>query len=248
MACMKSTGISSFVLFLRYQVRLIWHVNLWLAPVIALLMGLAMYLPEGPHQERLFWIMKWSESFFPLLGIAVCANLFSQEMENQTAELWLAKSISRTKLVLARVSAVCIYTVLVIAIPLIIKYFSYVRFSWAEMMLVVLPPTLYLGLLGMLVGILFKNSAIAFLVPLVYWFIEMTTKGKYTGILHLFLRTSNANACTEFFEGCSDVTPSLNWVVSKILLAGLCVVLVAFSIWLFEKSGRRFKLSRIFFR
>lgn len=245
---MKSTGISSFLRLLRYQVRLIWHVNLWLAPLVGLLMALAMYLPEGPHQERLFWVLKWSENFFPLLGIAVYANLFSQEIENQTAELWLAKPISRTKLVLARVSVVCIYTVLVIAIPLVIKYFLYVRFSWAEMMLVVLPPALYLGLLGMVVGILFRHSAIAFLVPLVYWFFEMTTKGKYTGILHLFLRTTNANACAEFFEGCSDVTPSFNWAVSKLLLAGLCVGLIAFSVWLLEKSGRRFKLSRILFR
>jgi hypothetical protein len=245
---MKSTEISSFLRLLRYQARLIWHVNLWLAPLAGLLMSLAMYLPEGPHQERLFWMLKWSESFFPLLGIAICANLFSQEIENQTDELWFTKPISRTKLVLTRVSVVCIYTVLVIAIPLVIKYFSYVRFSWAEMMLVVLPATLYLGLLGMMVGILFKNSSIAFLVPLVYWFFEMTTKGKYTGILHLFLRTSNANACAEFFEGCSDSTPAFNWVVSKLLLTGLCVGLIAFSVWLLEKSGRRINLSRILFR
>jgi hypothetical protein len=140
---MNSISNSSFVQLLRYQARLVWQLNLWLAPLVGLLIPFAMYLPDGPDPERLFWVFKWSENFFPLLGIAISANLFSQEMENQTAELWLARSISRTKLVLSRVFVVCVYT-FEFLFPFD-QYFTYVRFHWGEMMLVILPPIFFLG-------------------------------------------------------------------------------------------------------
>lgn len=216
---------------LYYQMRLIWRVNLWIAPVIALFISVFLYLPDYAH---IYWSLKMSENFVPLMGIVICANLFSQEWEGETTELWLVKPTSRTKLLLARTSVAYGYTLFVVIVPLFWQYVTYVQFDWREMLLVVIPPTILLATLGMVIGIIIKRSDVAFLIPLAYWFFEMTTKGDYTGIFHLFSRTA-------FVQGAdpAGALTTFPWVVSKWLTIGAGAGLLAFSAWFLERAGRR---------
>jgi len=196
-----------------------------------------LYLPD---YERIYWSLKISENIIPLLGILICANLFSKEWEDQTTELWLAKATSRAKLLLVRVAVACGFTIVVVIIPLCWQYFRYVRFGWGEMLLVVLPPTIFLGAMGILAGILSRRTAIAFLIPFAYWFFEMTNKGDYTGIFHLFSRT--AFVCANL--ACNSTATTFPWVVSKWLIVGVSAGLLAFSAWFLEYFDRGSAIRR----
>lgn len=114
---------------------------------------------------------------------------------------------------------------------------EYVHFDWGEMILVVYPPTLFLGVLGMAAGLVSKSSAIAFLVPLAYWFFEMSTKGDYTGIFYLFPRTSHV--CMDA-ANCAAIESPFFWVASKWLIIGVSAGLVMLSIWFLQRVGRAF--------
>jgi hypothetical protein len=89
----------------------------------------------------------------------------------------------------------------------------------------------------MIVGMVSRRSAVAFLISLAYWFFEMTTKGDYTGIFHLFSRT--AFVCgTGPTIACIGTATTFPWVASKWLLVGASACLLAFSVWLLEHVGK----------
>lgn len=233
---MQSLSVRETLRVAYYQARLLWRTNWWLAPLVALLIPWMFYLPDWEEAERVYWALKLNENMVPLVGIVVCANLFSQEWENHTEALWMTRPRGRGGLLLVRAALALGYTSLVASVPLVVQYFSYVRFAWREMLLVVLAPTLFLGVVGMAVGLVGKNSAIAFLAPLAYWFFEMTTKGKYTGLLYLFSRASLP--CANEVE-CEMMVAAFPWALSKGLVLGVSAVLLALSAGYLGRVGRR---------
>lgn len=221
-----------------YQLRLIWRLNWWLAPLIALLVPLVMFLPPGPEWERRLWALRIGEQFLPVVGLLIWANLLSQEWENGTADLWLSRPVRRRRLLLARTALTAGYTLAAFSLPLVLLYLTYVRFRWVEMLLTVLPPAFFLGLLGVTVGIAAKHSTLAFLLPLLYWFFEMSTKGVYTGPFFLFARTGSP--CPGSIESCLQWQQAgVVWLPSKLLLLVLSIGLLAATAWLLARAGRR---------
>jgi hypothetical protein len=127
--------------------------------------------------------------------------------------------------------------VLLALLPLYsVLYSTYVPFDWGEMLLVSLPPTLFLGVLGMTVGLLTRSSAVAFLVSIAYWVFEETTDGAYTGPLFLFART--VFPCEASIEACIRASADGPWLLSRLLLLGATVLLVGVAAWLLERLGR----------
>jgi hypothetical protein len=112
----------------------------------------------------------------------------------------------------------------------------YGPFRWGEMLLISLPPTLFLGMLGMTVGLLARSSAVAFLVSIAYWIFEETTDGAYTGLLFLFARTGLP--CEASIEECIRASAEGPWLLSKLLLLGAAVVLVGVAAWRLSRMGR----------
>jgi pimeloyl-ACP methyl ester carboxylesterase len=86
-----------------YQARLTWRLHIWIAPLVALLLPVFLFLPPGAYGERAFAALQIGERFAPLLGVLVFANLLSQEWEQSGADLWLARPVPRTGVLLARV-------------------------------------------------------------------------------------------------------------------------------------------------
>lgn len=225
--------------FIHYQARLFPRRNLWLAPLLALLLPGFIYFPPGSEAARVYWALRMNETFMPLTGIILIAHLLSQEWEGGTADLWLVRAGSRIKLLLARLLLAALFLIAVLVLPFGVLYLTYVTFSWQEMFLVVLPPALFLGVLGMVSGLLSKSSALAFLVPLIYWFFEMTTKGVYTGPLYLFART--VYPCQDTAENCFRMFGNLPWLGNKawLTLATLGLVLLAAG-WL-RRTGKAWR-------
>ncbi|MFP4436913.1 MAG: hypothetical protein ACLFVO_06670 [Chloroflexaceae bacterium] len=233
---MKALTLSPTMALIYYQARLIWRVNLWIAPIIALLLPVVLFLPAGPEWERVYWALRISETFAPIIGILICANLVSQEWENHMANLWLTKSFPRQNLLLARLAVAVVITILVLLLLFAELHVTYAPLNWGEALFVVLPPTLFLGMLGMTVGLIVHSSAIAFLVPLIYWFFEQSTKGTYTGPFYLFARASVP--CNDTPAACVAASASAPWMFSKLLVLGLTVVLVTLALWLLQRTGR----------
>lgn len=224
---------------ITYQARLIWRVKLWIAPLFAFLIPVSLYLPPDPEETyRFFWTAKINEDFLPLMGIFICANLFSQEWENRTAELWLVRPVSRAKILFSRSLAALAYTTLTLLLPLLWEYFTYVRFNWGEMLLVTLAPTVFLSALGIFAGALTRRSAVAFLAPILYWFFEFSTKGKYTGMFYLFSRTSH-HAYLDGGSYQAILSTTFPWVASKWLVAGAGAGWLALSVWVLWGYGRK---------
>lgn len=219
-----------------YQARLLWGVTLWLAPLVALLIPAFTFLPEGSAAYRAYWALRTGETFVPLLGPVICANLFAREWELGVAELWLSRSISRPGLLLSRLAVALGVMTALMALPLLVLRITYAPFAWREMWFVVWPPAAFLGLLAMAVGILTKQSTVAFLIPLVYWFFEMTTKGAHTGAGFLFARTMHG--CSDSIEDCLTWMASLPWIRSKLLLLAATLGLASISAWVLQRSGR----------
>jgi hypothetical protein len=222
----------------RYQARLIWRVNLLVAFLVSLLLPLAMFLPDDPDpQFRVYWVLMIVEQFTPLLGVALCSDILSQEWEKHTADLWLVKHYSRGRVVLARFTLAATLTILGVLLVLGQFYLTYVHFDWVEMLPVAIAGALFLGSLGMLTGLVLKNSAASYIIPLGYWAFEMSTKGKYTGILYLFSRTGIV--CYETEEICLELARSGPWLASKLLILALSAGLVLVTIFLLQRAGRK---------
>lgn len=232
---MKIPSVSLTTTLVCYQARLIWHVNIWLAPLIALLLPVVFFLPDFAQvEERVLWALRIAETFVPFVGILICANLISQEWENHMADLWLTKSFSRGDLLLSRLAVGVGITTLVVLVIIAQLSLTYVPLNLGEALLVTLPPTLFLGMLGMTIGLILRNSAAAFIIPIGYWLFEVTTRGNYTGPFYLFART----ACFDPANCVAALTPSATWIFSKLLILGLTVVLVTLAMWLLQRGGR----------
>jgi hypothetical protein len=217
-----------------YQARLTWRLQIWIAPLVALLLPVFLFLPSGALRE--FAILQTAERFAPLLGLLVFANLLAQEWEDVGADLWLAKPVSRVGLLLARVLVGVVWMLLALLPLYTVLYFWYGSFNWSEMLLASLPPTLFLGMFGMTVGLLARSSAVAFLVSIAYWVFEETTDGVYTGPLYLFARTGSP--CQESIEVCMRASAEGPWLFTKLLLLGATAALVGVSAWLLGRMGR----------
>lgn len=235
---MKPLAHDPISVIVGYQARLIGRVNLLVALLISILLPFVMFLPDDPDEQfRVFWILTIVEQFTPLLGITLCSDIFSTEWEKQTADNWLAKSYPRTKVLLSRFSIAATLTLCSILLIEGQFYFTYVNFSWTEFLVVTIPGTIFLGTIGMLTGIVFKNSAVAYLIPLAYWAFEMSTKGKYTGILYLFMRTSVP--CQSAGQTCMAIAQSGPWLASKLLILLLTISLILVTAYILERAGRK---------
>lgn len=221
-----------------YQVRLIGRVNLLVAFLISILLPLVMFLPDNPNAEyRVFWALIIVEQFTPLLGIAICSDILSTEWEKQTADIWLAKSYPRSRVVLSRFIVAVVLTILSVLLITSQFYLTYVRFDWIEMLLVAIPGAIFLGTMGMLAGTALKNSAAAYIIPLAYWAFEMSTKGKYTGEIYIFARTGII--CHDAEDICMAMAQSDPWFISKLLILAITTCLLGITALLLQRTGRK---------
>lgn len=236
---MKATTRSLISSMVGYQARLIGRVNLLAALLVAILLPSFVFLTgDTDEQFRIFWVLRIVEQFSPFLGIAICSNILSVEWENQTADIWLTKSYPRIGILFLRFSLAATLTVLSVLLLTGQLYLTYVHFDWVEMLVVAIPGAVFLGAMGMFTGTALKNSAAAYIIPLAYWAFEMSTKGKYTGIMYLFARTSIL--CKDRAEEtCMAIAQSGPWLESKFVILALTACLIFITAFILQRAGRK---------
>ena len=228
-----STGFS----FLYYQLKIIWQINFWLAPVGIVLLLFAVNYPYIVESDiRLYWAVKMNEMMFPVIGIVLLGNIISQEFEKGTINVWFGKPINRSVILIGRILLISLFLATILLIPSIYQNIAYINHSYWKMLLTTFTPALFLGVLGMIVGIIFENSAISFLIPTAYWIFEIATKGKYTRSFALFSRATHIDCLT---DKCVEFVQTNLWIDEKITLLIISALLILFSIRILNKKGRK---------
>lgn len=193
--------MSSFLRFVKYQVRTCWGPIHWaclafvlLFPVVFTPPALPGSAPAGAPVGALVgtlagaYVLETTQVFLPLLGIAAMAGLASAEYEAGTSETVLTSPFSRAGLLLTRCGLALLYVSVLFAVVLGAYYargevsVEEAQLGWVSTLI----PAVYLGSLGLLVGLATRSTAPALLVPTGYWLMEVFTKGRYTGRLYLF--------------------------------------------------------------
>lgn len=163
---------------LRYDFKLQLHGGALAAMAVPALVPLVLNVERVP--------LEFAELFWPITGPLLLAALFSREWESGTAEVLLARPVSRLGLLSLR---------LVTALSLLSCAFL---LGWAafglrgvpvplhEVLAVSLPGTVAMGALGLFTGTASRSSPAGYLAPLAWWLIDFVSKGTYTGKLYLF--------------------------------------------------------------
>ena len=227
-----------YLAFLKYQFKIIWGVNFYLAPLVALLIPVSVNYPFYADPDvRIFWAVKMNEMFFPIIGIIIFSNLLSTEWENKTVSLWLSKPLPRSLMLVSRIIIGAGYLLVVLTIPILFQHARYAVFNIPGMLLTVYPSALFLGILGLSIGTLTQNSPVSFLIPIAYWIMEIATKSRYTGPLGLFSRATHpaclTNACMQYIRG-------TDWILPKIAILFGSLGLIFLTALLLKWKGRKF--------
>ena len=211
----------------KTQLRLISGINWILVPALIFAIPFIIFFEQGDIAFKQSWAFKVIETFSPFVGILIGSNIFSREWELQTNEIWLSKANSRGCIYWSRLLLIYSYIFSLASLELLVICLFYVRMDYLEGLSVILPPAIFLSNLGFISGLVSKNTVVAYLVPSLYWFMEISTKGKYTGIFYLFPRGSLACA-----DACSVISTSNNWKESKlaVLFIGVCLMLIGWII------------------
>jgi hypothetical protein len=152
------------------------------------------------------------EIILPLAAGPSAAHLMTIETEEGFAELRRSYPEPRLRLPLLRSGAALAF-LLVAAVSGMVAF----RFLWgtSDVLAAILPalaPALFLTGLSMLAGGLSRSYWAAAGTVLVYWFLELQTRGKISGVLFLFASVWNWR--------------EVNYPLNRSLLAGLGLVFI----------------------
>ena len=215
---LKNENIASFMNNARIQFKIIFGLNWIIAPIFIAVIPLSIFFEQGDNAFKLSWANMVMETFSPLIGIIVGSNAFSKEWDLGTDEVWLTKFRSRYPVFINRVIIMYLYLLLLTFLSLLAIRLFYVKVNLLEGFFIMLPPMFLLSNIGMLAGLLSRNTIIAYLAPSLYWFLEMTTKGRFTGIFYLFPRRTIAcmDSCGYRFD----------WMSCKLAVGLLALILL----------------------
>lgn len=126
------------------------------------------------------------EQFLSPIGIGMFVRIGLIENEYKVGEMVYLKSYSYWKTIFYRIIIVSIQLFLILAIAFIPVKFIVTDFKIINILLGTYITSFYLGAIGMTIGYITKEISIGILVPFIYYFFEMFSKGKLTKGLYLF--------------------------------------------------------------
>lgn len=131
-------------------------------------------------------LLPLAELLFVLPAPMLMASLLSREWEGGTADVLLARPVRRVELILSRLLAGFLITLLAILLGWGCLMLRGLSLPLGQALAITTPGSLALGLLGLAVATASQNSVAGYLVPMAWWLLDWFTGGRVTGKLYLF--------------------------------------------------------------
>ncbi|MBU5436446.1 hypothetical protein KQI42_00415 [Tissierella sp. MSJ-40] len=158
------------------------------------------------------------EQLLSPLGIAIFVRIALIEHEYGVDEIVYSKIYSYWKTVLYRIVIISIQLLLVLVIAFIPLKFIGVDFKIVTILFGSYVTSFYLGTIGMISAYITKQISVGVLIPFLYYFFEMFSKGRFTKSFYLFgMMKEN--------------------YTSKIKLFFIAIILIGLCLWIIEKES-----------
>ncbi|GMQ61237.1 hypothetical protein [Vallitalea maricola] len=151
------------------------------------------------------------------LGVLLFTHLAGFEKEIRVYELTYIKKVPHCIIVISRVISYMISMYLVILIVFGIEKVFGAEFVFVHCVNGSFITALYLGVIGMISAYLTGQRSVGYIIPFVYYMLDMFTFGRYTGGLYLFSMLND------------DFGIKINLLIASV------VMLILFFIYLYKK-------------
>lgn len=136
-------------------------------------------------------VVRISEIPFSLLGVLLLTAMGEVDFEDGVGEIVSTKRMNKGVILLYRLGLGILALGIITGALLLWMVFQGSRFDFGTVYMCALINQLFLGVLGITAANLCRNAVAGYLVSISYFFVEFTTKGKYTGVFYLFSLTRN---------------------------------------------------------
>jgi len=126
------------------------------------------------------------DQLFSPLGIIMFVRTALYELEYKTSEMVYSKIYPYWRSILYRIIIISIQLFLVLSIAFVPLKFFRVDFNLVNILFGSFVTSFFLGIIGMILGYITNEVSVGVLIPFLYYFFEMFSKGKYTKGYYLF--------------------------------------------------------------
>lgn len=226
--------LDQFLKRLKYDVKILFSNKYILCIVLFVFMPFAVNFSGTEMALSIF------ELYIPLVGVVLFTDIINIEDKLMTREILYLKSANKTGVVIIRTLINVLFVCLLSIVTLLIinsNLCSIVsgsglakgsKVNYLDVLVVMLPTTIFLGFLSMTVANLFVNSIVGYIISFfywVYWLVNLNIKS----IINPFGYTANA----EYFA------------LSKVALCVLSILLLFTNNYLVNKSPYNNKFRRL---
>jgi ABC-type transport system involved in multi-copper enzyme maturation permease subunit len=183
--------MSTFLRRISYSFNLMLSGSLWGAFLISIILAIIISHLEffGFGQPDLHTLLMLMLIVTPVIAVVIFANSFAEELEEKLFKLLYAYPYKMLYVILEKITLGLILLLFSFALSLFVGHLCGVSLTWHDVIDLgwrILPATLFLGALSLFVSLLGRNMLAGLGAGIGYWFIELTTFGKWTGKLYLF--------------------------------------------------------------
>ena len=172
--------------FISVKLRMFWGGHV-VAALLAALVAVANTMSNPNPFLRVEYAFFGLEFYLPLAGLLLLAGVVTKDKTSGSLDLVLTKPVQRLEFLIERlIPALVIYTVLCIISVVILNAF-YETLPIAKSLMIASSTGLYLGLFGMTIANITKNSMAGLGAGALYWITEAAFNGRFTAPFYLLI-------------------------------------------------------------
>lgn len=190
------------------------------AVILALVYIGAVFLMINKNNLSQDTVIFVGELLLSPLGIVMFVRTTLIEYDNRTYEIAYSKVYPYWRTVLYRIIIISLQLILVLSFAFTILKLAGADFRMINILLGSFITSFYLGVIAMVLGYLTKEISVGALIPFIYYFFEMLTRGRYTKSFYLF--------------GMSEGN-----YMSKIKLFSIAIILVLLIMFIIKREAKK---------
>jgi len=194
------------------------------AGIAAFLIAAAFLLDRLRFVEsvQLVHMTAFFELMLPLAAILIMSQLFAEEMEPGIPQWLMSLPTRNGMLVLQRWGIGTVLLLVLYAVSALIVHIGVIPIPLGSFTLEMLPPALWLGNLAMLATLAFRSYVGGLSAPLLYWLLELLSRGGITQRYYLFAAT---------------FTDRSSLYSNRFALLAMSFLALLISVWLFSRRS-----------